>query len=43
MHALLGKLLQHKMRLLFFFPATVTNSFRYKIKITYFVINILIY
>lgn len=27
----------------FFFPAAVSNSLRYKIKITYFVINILIY
>ena len=45
MNALLGKLLQHKMSPLFFFffPAVVTNSVRYKIKITYFVINILIY
>lgn len=44
MNALLGKLLQHKMSpLFFFFLAVVTNSVRYKIKITYFVINILIY
>ena len=44
LNALLEKLLQQKMSPpFFFFPATVTNSLRYKIKIMYFVINILIY
>lgn len=42
-HALLENYLSVKRSLFFPPPAMVTNSLRYKIKITYFVINILIY